>query len=53
MRAMLLGPIYPLLFWLISASAAIHQQLTALIRGPRERGVVWDILREPLDSASS
>ena len=35
-RAMLLGPIYPLLFWLVSASAAINQQLTALIRGPQE-----------------
>ena len=51
-RAMLLGPIYPLLFWLVSASAAINQQLTALIRGPRERRVVWDIPREPLDSTS-
>jgi poly-beta-1,6-N-acetyl-D-glucosamine synthase len=51
-RAMLLGPIYPLLFWLISASAAIDQQLTALIRGPQERRVVWDIPREPLDSTS-
>ena len=51
-RAMLLGPIYPLLFWLISASAAIDQQLTALIRGPQERRVVWDIPREPLDSPS-
>jgi poly-beta-1,6-N-acetyl-D-glucosamine synthase len=51
-RAMLLGPIYPLLFWLISAGAAINQQLTALIRGPRERSVVWDIPRERLDSTS-
>jgi biofilm PGA synthesis N-glycosyltransferase PgaC len=51
-RAMLLGPLYPLLFWLISASAAINQQITALIRGPREQRVVWDIPREPLDSAS-
>jgi poly-beta-1,6-N-acetyl-D-glucosamine synthase len=49
-RAMLLGPIYPLLFWLVSASAAINQQLTALIRGPQERRVVWDIPREPLES---
>ena len=51
-RAMLIGPIYPLLFWLVSASAAINQQLTALIRGPREQRVVWDIPREPLDSTS-
>ena len=51
-RAMLLGPIYPLLFWLISASAAVNQQITALIRGPREQRVVWDIPRERLDSTS-
>ena len=35
--AMLLGPLYPLLFWIVSASAAVDQQITALIRGPRER----------------
>ena len=51
-RAMLLGPIYPLLFWLISAGAAVNQQITALIRGPREQRVVWDIPREPLDTTS-
>ena len=49
-RALLIGPLYPLLFWLVSASAAINQQLTALIRGPREQRVVWDIPRERLDS---
>jgi poly-beta-1,6-N-acetyl-D-glucosamine synthase len=51
-RAMLLGPIYPLVFWIVSASAAINQQLTGLIHGPRERRVVWDIPREPLNSTS-
>ena len=51
-RAMLLGPIYPLLFWIVSASAAVNQQITALIRGPQERRVVWDIPRERLDSTS-
>ena len=51
-RAMLLAPLYPMLFWLISASAAIDQQITALIRGPEEERVVWDIPREPLDSTS-
>ena len=50
--AMLLGPLYPLLFWIVSASAAVDQQITALIRGPREQRVVWDIPREPLDSTS-
>ena len=49
-RAMLLGPLYPLLFWLLSAGAAVNQQITALIRGPQDRRVVWDIPRERLDS---
>src|SRR3954469_15529990 len=49
-RALVLGPLYPMFFWIVSASAAIDQQITALIRGPRERRVVWDIPREPLDS---
>ena len=39
-RAMLLGVIYPLLYWIVSASAAVSQQLTALIHGPQERRVV-------------
>jgi biofilm PGA synthesis N-glycosyltransferase PgaC len=51
-RALLIGPLYPLLFWLVSASAAINQQLTALFRGPREQRVVWDVPRERLDSTS-
>ena len=51
-RAMLVAPIYPVLFWLVSASAAISQQISALIRGPRERRVVWDIPRERVDSTS-
>jgi biofilm PGA synthesis N-glycosyltransferase PgaC len=47
-RAMLVAVVYPLAYWLVSASAALHQQIAALIRGPRERQVVWDIPREGL-----
>ena len=50
--SMLFTLVQPMLFWLISASAAIDQQITALIRGPEEERVVWDIPREPLDSTS-
>jgi poly-beta-1,6-N-acetyl-D-glucosamine synthase len=46
LRAFLLGPIYPLLFWIISAAAALHSQARALWSGPREQRVVWDIPRE-------
>jgi poly-beta-1,6-N-acetyl-D-glucosamine synthase len=42
----LLGPLYPLGFWAISALAAIREELPALWRGPREDRVVWDIPRE-------
>lgn len=48
-RALLLGPIYPLWFWMISGLAALHSQVTALLRGPAGRRVVWDLQREPLD----
>ena len=50
--AMMLGPLYTLLFWMVSAAAAVDQQIIALIRGPREQRVVWDIPRERLDSTN-
>jgi biofilm PGA synthesis N-glycosyltransferase PgaC len=46
LRAVLLGPLYPLFFWAISALAAIRAELVALVTGPREDRVVWDIPRE-------
>jgi biofilm PGA synthesis N-glycosyltransferase PgaC len=46
LRAFLLGPVYPLLYWLISATAALREQVIALVRGPRRERVVWDIPRE-------
>lgn len=46
LRAFLLGPVYPLLYWLISAAAALREQVIALLRGPRRERVVWDIPRE-------
>jgi biofilm PGA synthesis N-glycosyltransferase PgaC len=45
-RALLLGALYPIAYWMISACAAIHSQALALVRGPREQRVVWDIPRE-------
>ena len=47
LRAFLLGPVYPLFFWMISALAAIRAELPALIRGPVEQRIVWDLPREP------
>ena len=44
----LLGPLYPLGYWAISAAAAMRDQLPASVRGPREQRVVWDVPREPI-----
>jgi poly-beta-1,6-N-acetyl-D-glucosamine synthase len=46
LRSFLLGPLYPAGYWAISAAAAVRCQAPALLRGPRERRVVWDIERE-------
>ncbi len=46
LRAFALGPIYPLAYWMISAAAALVEQVVALARGPRGERVVWDIPRE-------
>jgi hypothetical protein len=50
LRSALVGAIYPVLFWLWSAAAALRSQITALFRGPREEHVVWDIPREQLET---
>jgi poly-beta-1,6-N-acetyl-D-glucosamine synthase len=42
----LLGPLYPLGYWAISAAAALRDELPAIVRGPREERVVWDLPRE-------
>jgi poly-beta-1,6-N-acetyl-D-glucosamine synthase len=48
LRAFLLGPLYPLLYWMVSGAAALRSESQALLVGPRERRVVWDIPRERL-----
>jgi poly-beta-1,6-N-acetyl-D-glucosamine synthase len=47
-RPFLVGPLYPLAYWMMAAVAALHSQTVALVRGPRESRVVWDIPREPV-----
>ncbi|MEV6104365.1 glycosyltransferase [Streptomyces sp. NPDC051940] len=41
--ACLLLPLYPLAFWTINALAALAAQTGGLLRGPRDKRVVWDI----------
>jgi biofilm PGA synthesis N-glycosyltransferase PgaC len=45
-RALLVGALYPIAFWTISGCAALRSETVALLRGPREQRVVWDIPRE-------
>ena len=45
-RAMLMGPVYPIFYWLIGAGAALTAGTTAFIKGPRSKRVVWDVPRE-------
>jgi biofilm PGA synthesis N-glycosyltransferase PgaC len=45
-----LGPIYPLAYWIISASASVRAELPALLNGPRRERVVWDIPRESVEA---
>lgn len=52
LRSLLVGAIYPLAYWAISAGAALRSELIAVYRGPRERRVVWDIPRE-LDQSTA
>jgi biofilm PGA synthesis N-glycosyltransferase PgaC len=47
-RSLLVGSIYPAVFWIASAAATLHSQLMAVFKGPREKRVVWDIPREQI-----
>ncbi len=48
-RALVVGALYPIAYWLLSGVAAIHSEVGALLHGPRESRVVWDIPRQELD----
>jgi biofilm PGA synthesis N-glycosyltransferase PgaC len=45
-RSVLVGAIYPAVYWLASAAAALRASIPAIVRGPREQRVVWSIPRE-------
>jgi biofilm PGA synthesis N-glycosyltransferase PgaC len=52
LRAFLLGPLYPLFFWLVSALAALRAELPAMVRGPGKGQVTWNIPRDHADTPS-
>jgi biofilm PGA synthesis N-glycosyltransferase PgaC len=41
----LLGPLYPAAYWGLAAAAALRSEVPAIIRGPRDARVVWDMPR--------
>ena len=47
-----LGPLYPIAFWMISAAAALRAEGPALLKGPGDRRVVWDIPRDEVVTRS-
>lgn len=52
-RALMAGAIYPVAFWAISALAAVRSEVKAVIGGPREKRVVWDLQRDAADTADA
>jgi biofilm PGA synthesis N-glycosyltransferase PgaC len=51
-RALVLGPLYPVGYWLLNAFAALSSELPAVIHGPRGERVQWDTVREPAGRGS-
>ena len=43
LTALLVAPLYTVAFWMLNAAAAIRAEAPAMVRGPTERRVVWDI----------
>jgi biofilm PGA synthesis N-glycosyltransferase PgaC len=48
--AFLIGPLYPIGFWLFSAAAALRSELMGLKRGPSDDGVTWSIARDRVEA---
>jgi biofilm PGA synthesis N-glycosyltransferase PgaC len=53
LRAVLVAVLYPVGYWLVGGCAALRSQTVALLRGPRDERVVWDIPRESLGSGDN
>lgn len=48
-RALLVGALYPIAYWGISAAAAVRCEVGAFISGPREKHATWTIRREAVE----
>jgi biofilm PGA synthesis N-glycosyltransferase PgaC len=51
--AFILGPLYPMGYWAISAAAALRTEVPAVISGPSEECVIWNIERERIDTKAT
>lgn len=46
LKALLIAPLCTVAFWMVNALAAVRAEAPAMMRGPTERRVVWDIPRQ-------
>ena len=44
------GPLYPIAYWILGAMTAVFSEIPSLVRGPREKPVVWETSRTALPS---
>jgi poly-beta-1,6-N-acetyl-D-glucosamine synthase len=51
LTAMLVAPLYTVAFWMLNALAAVRAEAPAMVRGPTEHRVVWDIPRQRSDAS--
>jgi len=50
LTALLVAPLYTVAFWMLNALAAVRAEAPAMLRGPTEQRVVWDIPRQRSDA---
>jgi poly-beta-1,6-N-acetyl-D-glucosamine synthase len=51
LTALLVAPLYTVAFWMLNALAAVRAEAPAMLRGPTEHRVVWDIPRQRSDAS--
>ncbi len=52
-RALLVAVLYPVGYWLVGGCAAVRSQTVAVLSGPHDKRVVWDIPRESLEAGDN
>jgi poly-beta-1,6-N-acetyl-D-glucosamine synthase len=44
-------PLYPLVYWLLTAAAALRSETIGLTLGPKHETIAWDVARETIDTS--